>query len=168
MRLSPAELDAALTVYRSEGTYAAAARAVERDESTVRKALRRALAPEQAELMADALDASHARAVASLETARDRVLRTMESTCDPRVTTDCARALAEILRSLTTSRLAHARLAPAAESHEAGDLPGVVILPAEDNGYERVDALTQRIRRLVDREAALSAALVEHGIPLPP
>ena len=72
--LAPGELARALSAYRETGTYAAAARAIGREESTVRKALRRHHAPERTELFAAELEVAHVNALRATRHARRRAL----------------------------------------------------------------------------------------------
>lgn len=135
--LAPAELSKALAVYREAGTYAAAARAVDRDESTVRKALRRHTAPERHSLMADALDAAHRDALDAVGAARERLLEALAHTADPRDVALIAHTLNDSLRSIGNARLAHARLAEpeAFETDETTD------------AHERLAAKLERLVR---------------------
>lgn len=108
--LSPAVVASALTVYRESGTFAAAARAVGCDESTVRKALRRHTAPERHEIMAAALDDAHEAALATVVLARQRTVAALAITADVRDVALCAHTLHEGLRAITTARAAHGRI----------------------------------------------------------
>lgn len=108
--LSPADLSTALQVYRETGTYAAAARALGRDESTVRKALRRHAAPDRAELFAAELETSQRNYLSACRKARRKVVAALDTTDDPRDIAMLAHVLHEGLRAVSTARSAHARL----------------------------------------------------------
>jgi hypothetical protein len=112
--LSPADLSTALAVYVEAGSYAAAARAVGRDESTVRKALRRHSAPERAELFAMELEAAQVNALRATRRARRKAVAALDATDDPRDVALLAHVIHEGLRAVTTARSAHARLVAAA------------------------------------------------------
>lgn len=112
--LSPADLSTALAVYTEAGSYAAAARAVGRDESTVRKALRRHAAPERAELFAAQLAASQRSYLSACRKARRKVVAALDDATDPRDLAVLSHVLHEGLRAVTTARSAHARLVAAA------------------------------------------------------
>lgn len=113
--LTPTELAEALVVHRREGTYAAAARAIGRDESTVRKALRRHHAPERAELFANELADAHVNALRATRHARRRALSALQTATDPRDVALLAHVLHENLRAVSQARTAHARLVAVAE-----------------------------------------------------
>jgi hypothetical protein len=108
--LAPDELAQALTVYRERGTYAAAAAAVGRDASTIRKALRRHEAPERAALFAEELEQAHANALAAVRKARRKALAALADATDPRDIALLAHVCHEGLRAVTTARTAHARI----------------------------------------------------------
>ena len=108
--LPPAVIASALQVYRSQGTFAAAARAVGCEESSVRKALRRHTAPERHELMAAALDDAHEAALASVVIARQRTVAALATADDVRDVTLLSHTLHEGLRAVTTARAAHGRI----------------------------------------------------------
>ena len=108
--LSPAELSTALAVYTEAGTYAAAARAIGRDESTTRKALRRHAAPERAELFAMELEAAQVNALRATRRARRKAVAALDATDDPHDVALLAHVLHENLRAITTARAAHGRL----------------------------------------------------------
>ncbi len=108
--LSPADLSTALETYRETGNYSAAARAVDRDESTVRRALRRHAAPERAELFAAELAASQRNYLSACRKARRKVVAALDATTDPRDLAMLAHVLHEGLRAVSTARAAHARL----------------------------------------------------------
>lgn len=118
--LSPGELARALEAYRATGTYRAAAAAIERDESTVRKALRRHLAPERAELHAAELDAAHENALRAARKARRRASSAIDTATDPRDVGLLAHVLHEHLRAVTAARTAHARLTAPSVATGAG------------------------------------------------
>lgn len=118
--LSPGELARALEAYRATGTYRAAAAAIERDESTVRKALRRHLAPERAELHAAELDAAHELALRAARKARRRASSAIDTATDPRDVGLLAHVLHEHLRAVTAARSAHARLTAPSVATGAG------------------------------------------------
>ena len=139
--LTPDETAHALAVYRDTGTFAAAALAVGRDRSTVRKALRRHVAPERHELMAAELEVAHANALRSVAKARRKAAELLDVADDPRDVALLAHTLNDALRATTTARAAHARLVTAAPSHEA--VNGRVIVQSDDE-------LEQRITRLLD------------------
>ena len=109
--LPPAVIASALQVYRSQGTYASAARAVGCDESTVRKALRRHTAPERWQIMADALDDAHEAALATVVLARQRTVDALQVADDVRDVALLSHTLHEGLRAVTTARAAHGRIA---------------------------------------------------------
>ena len=106
--LAPDELAQALTVYRERGTYAAAAAAVGRDPSTIRKALRRHEAPERAALFAEELEQAHANALAAVRKARRKAVDALADATDPRDIALLAHVCHEGLRAVTTARVAHA------------------------------------------------------------
>lgn len=146
--ITPADLSHALDVYRTEGTYAAAARAIGRDESTVRKALRRHAAPARADLFAEELATAHVNALRATRKARRKALDALDVTDDPRDVALLAHVLHEGLRAITTARAAHGRLVEAEkaiESRVEEELRGALdrlrsALPAD--AYERaLDAL---------------------------
>lgn len=110
--LAPDELAQALMVYRERGTYAAAAAAVGRDASTIRKALRRHEAPERAALFAEELEQAHANALRATRKARRKALDALADATDPRDIALLAHVCHEGLRAVTTARVAHARLQP--------------------------------------------------------
>ena len=118
--LSPGELARALEAYRATGTYRAAAAAIERDESTVRKALRRHLAPERAELHAAELDTAHENALRAARKARRRASSAIDTATDPRDVGLLAHVLHEHLRAVTAARSAHARLTAPSVATGAG------------------------------------------------
>lgn len=158
--MTPADLATALDVYRSTGTWAAAARAVGRDESTVRRALRRD-APTRSTLMREALDDAQWNALRTVNLARRRVVAALQVADDPRDVATLAHAAHDGLRAVTVARAADARLYAGKEGEEGvsdaareelaarfsrmtdaqveariselqGKLGLVVILPAED------------------------------------
>jgi hypothetical protein len=108
--LAPDELAQALTVYRERGTYAAAAAAVGRDPSTIRKALRRHEAPERAALFAEELEQAHANALRATRKARRKALAALADATDPRDIALMAHVCHDGLRAVTTARTAHARI----------------------------------------------------------
>jgi len=108
--LSPGELSQALEVYRSTGTYRGAALAIGRDESTVRKALRRHHAPDRARLMGEELQAAHANALRVVGRARRKVRDALDLAVEPRDVAVLAAAAHDGLRAVTTALVAHARL----------------------------------------------------------
>jgi len=108
--LTPTDLSHALDVYRSEGTYAAAARAIGRDESTVRKALRRHAAPARAELFAEELATAHVNALRATRKARRKALAALGATDDARDVALLAHVLHENLRAVSQARAAHGRI----------------------------------------------------------
>lgn len=117
--LSPADLSTALAVYTEAGTYAAAARAVGRDESTVRKALRRHTAPERAALFAEELEHAHANALAAVRKARRKAVDALAEATDPRDVAMLAHVCHEGLRAVSTARVAHGRVVSAEREIEA-------------------------------------------------
>ena len=117
--LAPAELSTALTVYREAGTYRAAAAAIGRDESTVRKALRRHAAPERAALFAVELESAHINALRSAARARRKAVDALDNATDPRDVALLAHVLHEHLRAVSTARAAHGRLVAAEKAVEA-------------------------------------------------
>lgn len=143
--LTPSELASASEAYRRSGTYAEAARVIGRDESTVRRALARAGAPERAEVMAEALDCAQREVLAALAAARVRLVEALGATADAREVAGLSAALADQCRALVTARVAEARLA---ERAAAAEEP------------ERVSVLEAR--------AALAAALSGHTPPPEP
>ena len=116
--LSPGDLSTALAVYTEAGTYAAAARAVGRDESTVRKALRRHTAPERAELFAMELEAAHVAALRATRRARRKAVAALDATDDPRDVALLGHTLHESLRAVSQARAAHGRLVAAEHAVE--------------------------------------------------
>jgi hypothetical protein len=183
----------ALQVYRAQGTYASAARAVGCDESTVRKALRRHTAPERWQIMADALDDAHEAALATVVLARQRTVAALEVSDDVRAVALLSHTLHEGLRAVTTARAAHGRIVvdvqPEPESADddalAAKLDGVVAarlrerlerirrgaaesvlaMPAE----QLAERVAERVRALLvlvasgDSDAAASLAVVLEG-----
>ena len=117
--LSPADLSTALAVYVEAGSYAAAARAVGRDESTVRKALRRHTAPERAALFAEELEHAHANALAAVRKARRKAVAALAEATDPRDVAMLAHVCHEGLRAVSTARVAHGRVVSAEREIEA-------------------------------------------------
>ena len=111
--LSPGDLSTALAVYTEAGSYAAAARAVGRDESTVRKALRRHSAPERAELFAMELEAAQVNALRATRRARRKAVAALDATDDPRDVALLAHVIHENLRAISTARTSHGRLVAA-------------------------------------------------------
>ena len=106
--MTPADLATALDVYRSTGTWAAAARAVGRDESTVRRALRRD-APTRSTLMREALDDAQWNALRAVNIARRRVVAALQVADDPRDVATLAHAAHDGLRAVTVARAGAAR-----------------------------------------------------------
>lgn len=191
--LPPAVIASALQVYRAQGTYASAARAVGCDESTVRKALRRHTAPERWQIMADALDDAHEAALATVVLARQRTVAALEGADDVRDVAVLSHTLHEGLRAVTTARAAHGRIVvdvqPEPESTDddalAARLDGVVAarlrerlerirrgaaesvlaMPAE----QLAERVAERVRALLvlvasgDSDAAASLASVLEG-----
>ena len=191
--LPPAVIASALQVYRAQGTYASAARAVGCDESTVRKALRRHTAPERWQIMADALDDAHEAALATVVLARQRTVAALEVSDDVRDVALLSHTLHEGLRAVTTARAAHGRIVvdvqPEPESADddalAAKLDGVVAarlrerlerirrgaaesvlaMPAEQLAVR----VAERVRALLvlvasgDSDAAASLAVVLEG-----
>jgi hypothetical protein len=191
--LPPAVIASALQVYRAQGTYASAARAVGCDESTVRKALRRHTAPERWQIMADALDDAHEAALATVVLARQRTVAALEVSDDVRAVALLSHTLHEGLRAVTTARAAHGRIVvdvqPEPESADddalAAKLDGVVAarlrerlerirrgaaesvlaMPAE----QLAERVAERVRALLvlvasgDSDAAASLAVVLEG-----
>jgi hypothetical protein len=111
--LSPAELSTALAVYVEAGSYAAAARAIGREESTTRKALRRHMAPERAELFAMELEAAQVNALRATRRARRKAVAALDATDDPRDVALLAHVIHENLRAISTARTSHGRLVAA-------------------------------------------------------
>ena len=191
--LPPAVIASALQVYRSQGTFAAAARAVGCEESSVRKALRRHTAPERHELMAAALDDAHEAALASVVIARQRTVAALATADDVRDVTLLSHTLHEGLRAVTTARAAHGRIGvvvdvepePADDDALAAKLDGVVAarirerldmirrLAAESvfamPMEQRAERVAERVRVLLalvasgDSDAAASLAVVLEG-----
>lgn len=117
--LAPDELAQALVVYREQGTYTAAAVAVGRDASTVRKALRRHTAPERAALFAEELEHAHANALAAVRKARRKAVDALAEATDPRDVAMLAHVCHEGLRAVSTARVAHGRVVSAEREIEA-------------------------------------------------
>ena len=159
--LSPGDLSAALAVYVEAGSYAAAARAVGRAESTVRKALRRHAAPERAELFAVELADAHAAALRATRKARRKAVAALDVSTDPRDIALMAHTIHENLRAITTARAAHGRLVAAEQAIEA-------------RVHEELEGALDRLQRALPPEAfdralhALSADTPEastmHGV----
>ena len=176
--LPPAVIASALQVYRSQGTYASAARAVGCDESTVRKALRRHTAPERWQIMADALDDAHEAALATVVLARQRTVDALQVADDVRDVALLSHTLHEGLRAVTTARAAHGRIAvvdvepePADDDALAAKLDGVVAARIRERldmirrlAAESVFAMPmeQRAERVAERVRVL-LALVASG-----
>ena len=118
--MTPADLATALDVYRSTGTWAAAARAVGRDESTVRRALRRD-APTRSTLMREALDDAQWNALRAVNLARRRVVAALQVADDPRDVATLAHATHDGLRAVTVARAADARLYAGHEEEGVSD-----------------------------------------------
>jgi hypothetical protein len=140
--MTPADLATALDVYRSTGTWAAAARAVGRDESTVRRALRRD-APTRSTLMREALDDAQWNALRAVNIARRRLVAALQVADDPRDVATLAHATHDGLRAVTVARAADARLYAGKEVEGAVD----------------DDALLAKLNRMTD--AQLDARLRE-------
>lgn len=181
--LTPSELARASEAYRRSGTYAAAARVIGRDESTVRRALARAGAPERAEVMAAELDRAQREVLAALAAARVRLVEALGAASDAREVAGLAAALADQLRALVTARVAEARLAERAAAAEepprgsvlearaalAAALSGpepegdagqrlAAILAGAAEARERESELAERVRRAIHHCAACGAA----------
>lgn len=110
-----------MDAYRAAGTFAAAARAIGRDETGVRRALRRHLAPERAALFAEELETAHVNALRAVGKARRRASEALDTATDPRDLALLAHVTAEALRAVTVARTAHARLvAPSSTSTATG------------------------------------------------
>lgn len=128
--LSPADLSTALAVYTEAGTFAAAARAIGREESTTRKALRRHMAPERAELFAMELEAAHAAALRATRRARRKAVAALDATDDPRDVALLSHVLHEGLRAVSQARAAHGRLIAtetAVETRVRAELRGAMV-----------------------------------------
>lgn len=138
--LAPAELSQALTVYREAGTYRAAAAAIGRDESTVRKALRRHAAPERAALFAVELESAHVNALRSAARARRKAVDALDNATDPRDVALLAHVLHEHLRAVSTARAAHGRLVAAEKAVEA-------------RVHEELEGALDRLQRALPPEA---------------
>ena len=138
--LSPGDLSTALAVYVEAGSYAAAARAVGRDESTVRKALRRHAAPERAELFAIELADAHAAALRATRKARRKAVAALDVSTDPRDIALMAHVCHENLRAITTARAAHGRLVAAEKAVEA-------------RVHEELEGALDRLQRALPPEA---------------
>lgn len=151
--LAPGELARALEAYRATGTYRAAAAAIGRDESTVRKALRRHLAPERAELHAEALDTAHEHALRAARKARRRASSALDTATDPRDVGLLAHVLHEHLRAVTAARTALHRLMPPATQTE-GRLGSVVEYDAEALEGARAQ-LAEALTRVSDADLEL-------------
>lgn len=137
--LSPAELARAMDAYRASGTFAAAARAIGRDETGVRRALRRHLAPERAALFAEELETAHVNALRVVGKARRRASDALDTATDPRDLALLAHVAAEALRAVTGARTAHARLvAPTSTSTATGRVV-VVESMTDDELNEELD-----------------------------
>ena len=177
--LPPAVIASALQVYRAQGTYASAARAVGCDESTVRKALRRHTAPERWQIMADALDDAHEAALATVVLARQRTVAALEVSDDVRDVALLSHTLHEGLRAVTTARAAHGRIVvdvepepePVDDDALAAKLDGVVAARIRERldmirrlAAESVFAMPmeQRAERVAERVRVL-LALVASG-----
>jgi len=156
--LPPAVVASALQVYRESGTYAAAARAVGVEESTVRKALRRHSAPERHELMADALDDAHEAALAAVVIARQRTVAALAITDDVRDVALLSHGLHEGLRAVTTARAAHGRI---------GVVVDVEPEPVDDDALAaKLDRIsTEHLRVRIDR---LTQAVARDVLALSP
>ena len=162
--LSPAELARAMDAYRASGTFAAAARAIGRDETGVRRALRRHLAPERAALFAEELETAHVNALRAVGKARRRASDALDTATDPRDLALLAHVAAEALRAVTAARTAHARLvAPSSTSTAAGrvvvvgydDRPASELTDAElDAELDRHALVELRMRLARIRDAA--------------
>jgi hypothetical protein len=124
--LTPADLATAQKVYRAEGTFAAAARAIGREESTVRKAMRRHGASDRAELFATELELAHVNALRGARQARKAALAALTTATDPRDIALLAHVLHENLRAVSTARTAHERIRTAAAPRTA-DAPVAVV-----------------------------------------
>ena len=138
--LSPGDLSTALAVYVDAGSYAAAARAVGRDESTVRKALRRHAAPERAELFAIELADAHAAALRATRKARRKAVAALDVSTDPRDIALLAHVLHEGLRAISTARTAHGRLVAAERA-------------IESRVHEELEGALDRLQRALPPEA---------------
>ncbi len=144
--MTPADLATALDVYRSTGTWAAAARAVGRDESTVRRALRRD-APTRSTLMREALDDAQWNALRAVNLARRRVVAALQVADDPRDVATLAHAAHDGLRAVTVARAADARLYAGQEG--------------EAIGPDARDELAARFRRMTDAQLTESIRELE-------
>lgn len=148
--LTPAELASASEAYQRSGTFAEAARVIRRDESTVRRALARAGAPERAELLADALERAQREVLDALSRARSRLVEALDATADPREVAGLSAALADQCRALVTARVAEARLAERSALAEAprGD-PGARLAEVLAHAPEPAELaeLQDRLRR---------------------
>lgn len=138
--LSPSELARATDAYMEAGSFAAAARAIDRDESTVRKALRRHAAPERAELFATELAAAHVNALRAVRKARRKAVTALDAADDARDIAMLGHVCHEGLRAITTARAAHARL---------NDTERAV----EQRVREELDATLDRLRSALPADA---------------
>ncbi len=157
--LAPDELAQALTVYRERGTYAAAAAAVGRDASTIRKALRRHEAPERAALFAEELEQAHANALRATRKARRKAVAALADATDPRDIALLAHVCHEGLRAVTTARVAHARLQPP-DAARAAAPKGVIIetLSEEELVAELVQLAGEALAEQLDGDARAALA----------
>lgn len=175
--LTPSELASASEAYRRSGTFAEAARVIGRDESTVRRALARAGAPERAEVMAEALDRAQREVLAALAAARVRLVEALGATADAREVAGLSAALADQCRALVTARVAEARLAERAAAAEEPERVSVLearerlaeILAGADEERAReaeLAELAERVRRAIHHCAACGAP--DASAPVPP
>lgn len=150
--LTPVELARAMAAYRASGTFAAAARAIGRDETGVRRALRRHLAPARSELIAEELDGAHHDALRAVSKARRKASRALDAAVEPRDIALLGRALADVLRATTAARTAHARLtAPDADT----DARRVVVTELSDEELDHeLDREARRCASTLARRAA--------------
>ena len=154
-----------MDAYRASGTFAAAARAFGRDETGVRRALRRHLAPERTALFAEELETAHVNALRAVGKARRRASDALDTATDPRDLALLAHVTAEALRAVTVARSAHARLvAPSSTSTAAGRVV-VVESMTDDELNEELDR--HAVADLGERLARLRRAMAD-GVPADP
>lgn len=118
--ITPDEIARAVEVYRSTGSYAEAARAIGRDRSATRKALRRAAEPQRATLLTRALEDAFGAAVDATQHTMRELRRDARHAKKPADRVNAAYAINDAARTLNQMRVAHAKLTGehAAERHE--------------------------------------------------
>ena len=108
--ISPDELKVAAAEYAATGSYAAAARAIGRDKSATRKALRRASEPLRATLHARALEDAFSEATKAVRLTARQLRQDARTARRPGDRANTAFALSDAARTLTQMRTAHAKL----------------------------------------------------------